>query len=159
LYLALWFWIGLLLDYGLFKLTSLAGASFSLDWVQVLPWGMRLGILIILVSGVLAAFAVKVLTRLFRTFSDAALALVLEKRFPRELGDRLITAVELSDPDKAEVYGYSRAMVQETIHEAADRVGKLPVGQVFDWRRLLRRGVLIGVLTVVAYFFVVAGYS
>jgi len=152
LYLALWFWIGLFLDYGFFKL-------FGVDWVQVLPWGMRLGTLIVLLAGLLAAFAVKVLTRLFREFSDAALALVLEKRFPKELGDRLITAVELSDTDKAAVYGYSRAMVQETIHEAADRVGKLPIGQVFDWKRLVRRGVLVGVLTVVAYFVAVGVYG
>ena len=31
-YLALWFWIGLAIDYGFFKL-------FTVDWVQVLPVG------------------------------------------------------------------------------------------------------------------------
>ena len=36
------------------------------------------------------------LMRLLRRFRPEALALVLEKRFPKLLGDRLITAVELS---------------------------------------------------------------
>src|SRR6516225_8981187 len=94
LYLALWFWIGLLLDYGFFRL-------FGLDWVQLLPWGWRAGLLAVLVLGLVTAAALKVLTRLFREFRDPALALVLERRFPHQLGDRLITAVELSDPDKA----------------------------------------------------------
>ena len=98
-------------------------------------------------------------TRLFREFSDTALALVLEKRFPKLLGDRLITAVELSDPDKAAQYGYSRAMVRETIAEAADRVGELPLGQVFDWKRLRRRGVVLAIITVVGYLVAVTGYG
>ena len=34
LYLALWFWIGLLLDYGLFRL-------FTFDWVQSTPRSFR----------------------------------------------------------------------------------------------------------------------
>src|SRR5207302_88746 len=81
LYLALWFWIGLFLDYGFFKL-------FTWDWVQILPWGFRAGVLVVLVAGLLAAVATKVVTRLFKEFRDAALALVLERRFPQLLGDR-----------------------------------------------------------------------
>ena len=84
IYLALWFWIGLALDYGFFKL-------FGVDWVQELPWGFRAGVLTILVAGLLAVVALKVLLRLGREFRDAALALVLERRFPKVLGDRLIT--------------------------------------------------------------------
>ena len=64
------------------------------------------------------------------------MALVLEKRFPDILGDRLITAVELSDPEAAAAFGYSPALVRETIHEAADRVDQVPVSEVFDWKRL-----------------------
>src|SRR5438045_7499471 len=71
LYLALWFWVGLVLDYGFFKL-------FGVDWVQELPWGFRAGVLGVLVAGLLAAVALNVLTRLFREFRDPALALLLE---------------------------------------------------------------------------------
>lgn len=144
LYLALWFWIGMLLDYGVFRL-------FHVDWVQEASWSVRFGILMLVLSGLLAAVTLKVFLRLFREFRDAALALVLERRFPKLLGDRLITAVELSDPRQAEALGYSGAMVRETIHEAAERVDQLPIKQVFDWRRLFRRGALIVLLTAGAY--------
>src|SRR6516165_10177771 len=88
MYLALWFWIGLIIDYGFFKL-------FKLDWVQALEgwWGIRLSVLLVLIAGLLAVVAVKVVLRVWREFRDGPLALVLERRFPQLLGDRLITAV------------------------------------------------------------------
>ena len=100
----------------------------------------------------------EIFTRLTREFSDPAVAIVLERRFPDELGDRLITAVELSDPQEAAKLGYSAAMVQQTIHEAADRVSKVPVARVFDWKRLYRQGWLILALTLVAYIVVGLGF-
>jgi hypothetical protein len=151
LFLALWFWIGLVLDYGVFRL-------FHIDWVQELSWGVRCGILVLLLSGLAAAVAVKVVTRLFREFRDPTLALVLERRFPHILGDRLITAVELADPKKAAEVGYSPAMVQETIHEAAQRVEQLKIKEVFDLQRLTRRGVLIGLLALGGYLVTGLGF-
>jgi hypothetical protein len=145
LYLTLWFWIGLILDYGVFRL-------FHFDWVQETTWGVRCGVLVVLLAGLLAAAALTVVTRLFREFRDAALALVLERRYPQILGDRLITAVELADSGKAAAIGYSPAMVQETIHEAAQRVEQLRIKEVFDWHRLIRRGILIAILVVGGYF-------
>lgn len=148
LYLALWFWIGLLLDYGLFR-------AFTFDWVQSTPWGFRAGVLTVLVAGLLAALATAVVTRLFREFRDTALALVLERKFPHLLGDRLITAVELSDTRQAALQGYSVAMIEQTVQEAAERVEQVPLREVFDWRRLVRRGVVVGLLSLGLY--VVAG--
>src|SRR5262249_11006659 len=116
----------------------------------------------LLIAGGVALVLVLLLTvlfRLFRQFSDAAMALVLERRFPKELGDRLITAVELSDPQEAEKYGYSSQLIRETIHEAADRVNQLPVGGVFDWKRLVRRGLLFVGLTAGLYALAVAGFA
>jgi hypothetical protein len=147
LFLTLWFWIGLILDYGVFRVSHL-------DWVQLLPWGVRCGVLVVVLSGLVAVAALKVATRLFREFRDAALALVLERRYPRILGDRLITAVELAEPRRAEEIGCSPAMVRETIHEAAQRVDQLKIKEVFDWERLLRRGILIGVLALGGYLLV-----
>ncbi len=144
LYLALWFWIGIVLDYGVFRL-------FHFDWVQVLSWGVRCGVLVTILAGLATAVVVKVLTRLFREFRDSALALVLERRFPAILGDRLITAVELADPRKAEESGASPVMVRETIQEAAQRVDELKIKEVFDWERLVRRGVFIGLLAFGGY--------
>jgi hypothetical protein len=129
LFLALWFWISLALDFGSFKL-------LGLDWVQELPRWFR-GLLL---SGVVAGLTVVAIHQLIRRltvdFRPTALAMVMERRFPQELGDRLVTAVELADVDRVERYGYSRAMVVETIREAGARVQQLDVQQVFDWARL-----------------------
>jgi hypothetical protein len=151
LYVALWFWIGLVVDYGFFK-------TFGIDWVQVLPWALRAVLLGILTGGLIGVVAAKVLFRLFREFRDAALALVLERRFPEELGDRLITAVELADPQKGESYGYSPAMIDRTISEAASRVDHLPVEQVFNWRRLRRAAITVGACTLGIYFLLGISY-
>src|SRR5262245_28446775 len=144
LYLALWFWLGLALDYGVFKLAGL-------DWVHVLSWEFRAGVLTVLVAGLLAVVAVKVLLRFFRTFREPALALVLERRFPKQLGDRLITAVELADPRVAERYGFSQEMIDATLREAAEQMDRLPVKEVFDWRRLKRLWVALLVLALGVY--------
>ncbi len=92
-----------------------------------------------------------VAARLFRDFRDAALALVLERRFPEVLGDRLITAVELANPKKAAEYGYSEAMIEQTIHDAAERVQTVPVREVFDWKRLYRHWTGVAAVTLGLY--------
>ena len=153
---ACWFWIGLVLDFGLFR-------SVAFDWMQELDFvdstrqgslWVR-GIILIVVLGLLGWLLVsRLVLRLMREFSDPAVALVLERRFPRQLGDRLITAVELSDPKKAEAYGFSGDMLRQTIREAAERVECVPVADVFDWGRLRRLwlgvlGLTVGLLVVV----------
>src|SRR5947208_17146539 len=56
LYLALWFWVGLLFDFGIFK-------ALGLDWVQELPRGFRGTLLVLLVGGLVAVVAVKEIGR------------------------------------------------------------------------------------------------
>jgi hypothetical protein len=158
IFLAAWFWIGLILDWGVF-------AIFSYDWVQELQhldesksvaFYVRLVVLLGLL-GCLAVLAItKMVMRLTKEFSDAAVALVLERRFPRELGDRLITAVEMADPKLAASLGYSQQMVEQTIQEAGERVAALPVDDVFDWQRLRKQWLLAGLLTL-GLLVVVAG--
>ncbi|MCS6850488.1 MAG: hypothetical protein NZ700_04880 [Gemmataceae bacterium] len=151
IYLALWFWIGLVLDYGFFK-------AFDIDWVQELPREVRAGILIALLTGLLALVTLKVVLRVARDFRDAPLALVLERRFPSLLGDRLITAVELADPRLAQRYGYSQPMVELTIQQAAERVAQVPVRDAFNWDRLKHYGWVVLAVTLGIYFVVGAGY-
>ncbi|MBL8798695.1 MAG: hypothetical protein JNM56_32675 [Planctomycetia bacterium] len=153
-YLSLWFWIGLILDYGFFK-------AFTVDWVEVFESArsLRVGMLVILVSGLLAVVAVKVLLRLTREFRNAALALVLERRFPQILGDRLITAVELADPKAGEKYGYSQVMIDLTIQDAARAVDQIPVNEAFNWKRLQRYGLVVAGLTVGCYVLAFLGYA
>src|SRR5262249_27568356 len=136
----------LIVDYGFFKM-------FAVDWVQVLEgwWGLRLSVLLLLIAGLLAVVGVKVVLRVWREFRNSALALVLERRFPKLLGDRLITAVELADPNMAQKSGYSQAMIDLTIEQAAEQVGKVPVQEAFNWARLKRYGLIVAGLTLGLY--------
>jgi hypothetical protein len=155
-YLALLFWLGMFLDYGLFWLTGFDWVQeFDLGLGQSGAWNFRFAIFLILTIGLFAVVAVKVVLRITREFRDDALALVLERRFPKELGDRLITAVEMADPKLADKYGHSQEMVDVTVAEAARRVESLPVKDVFDWGRLYKQwavavGLTFGVYLLIA---------
>src|SRR5262249_29546022 len=94
-YIAGWVLIGLLVH-----------SCFHVEWLIAL---MVIGWMILPALGL-------VLARLFTHFGQRSLALVLERRFPKLLGDRLITAVELSKP-RARQYGYSPMMLQMTIDD------------------------------------------
>src|SRR3954466_16030258 len=72
LFLAAWFWLAMLIDYGVFKL-------FAFDWALEAPKAMRAVALVLAVAGLLALVVTKVVIRLTRDFSDSSLALVLEK--------------------------------------------------------------------------------
>jgi hypothetical protein len=152
IYLALWFWLGLLFDFGVFK-------AFGLDWVQEMPRNVRAGILIALAVGLVAVVGFKIVRRLLVEFRPPALALLLERRFPEQLGDRLITAVELADLERAADQGYSRAMIEHTVRDAVRRVESVPVHEVFNWARLRRLGAWLAGLTLGVLLLVGVGYS
>jgi hypothetical protein len=167
IYLAICFWVGLILDYGLFWL-------FAFDWVQELQQLtidpatgaqgsvdtiIRGTLLCLFLAGLAAVVVWKLLLRLTREFNDPAVALVLERQFPRELGDRLITAVEMADPKLADKYGYSKTMIARTIQDAADRVEKVPVREVFNWARLRRLRSWCVLLAIGVYVLVGIGAS
>jgi hypothetical protein len=194
----LWFWLGLALDFGLFKLTGF-------DWALDAPRGFRLlaqlglvlglvGLLVVrrdsvkrlvslvpqpwvrrhllelpalfhvLIAAVLApVFLVILLVRyvfwLRTTEEDREMALVLEKRFPALLGDRLITAVELADVEKQRAYGFSADMIRQTIAEARERVAQVPVAAVFNWDRVWRKGFVLGGVAIGSLVAAYAAYA
>lgn len=129
LFLTCWFWIGLGVDWGLFALTGV-------DVVQHMPAVFRMAVTAFLAGLLLALMVLRGYTLLRQELSDTNLALLLEKRYPKLLGDRLITAIELADVDKAVRQGYSREMIEKTIREARERVGQVRVNSVFNWLRL-----------------------
>jgi hypothetical protein len=159
-YLAAAFWLGLVLDYGLFLL-------FHYDWILELNFSdeagqasvaIRVVLLLLAASGLAAVLYRKVVRRMFTDFSDQSIALVLERRFPRELSDRLITAVELADPNVGPKLGYSSAFIAQTIADADERVSRLPVARVFDWARL-RWLWAYSILMTVGMFLLLSGIS
>jgi hypothetical protein len=152
LFLVAWFTVVLAVDFGLFK-------AFTWDWVQdSAMWLRGLGLAVALLL-LVAIVAFRIVRRLMTEFSYPALALVLERRFPKLLGDRLITAVELADEEKAAKVGYSVAMVRQTINEARERVGKVPVNEVFNWRRLRLMTLLLVGWVVGLIVFGLGGYA
>src|SRR5262245_26735578 len=116
LFLSAWFALGLLFDFGLFK-------TLRWDWVRDGSWWLRLFALVTAVALLIGIVVFRIIRRLTREFSYPALALVLERRFPKLLGDRLITAVEMADVEQMGRYGYSKDMLRATIAEARERVG------------------------------------
>jgi len=139
LFLAAWFWLAMLIDYGVFKL-------FAFDWALEAPKALRAVALVLAVAALIALVVTRLVVRLTRDFSDSALALVLEKRYPHILGDRLITAVQLADLEWSKQYGYSTEMIKKTIDDVRGKIDEIPVNQVFNWRRLwVHAGVFLAV--------------
>ena len=135
LFLTLWFTLGLALDYGVFK-------TLWWDWALDGSWWLRLLALVLAVGLFASILVVRIGRRVAKEFSYPALALVLERKFPKVLGDRLITAVEMADVEAMGKFGYSMDMIRATIAEARERVAKVPVHEVFNWRRLRRMAAL-----------------
>jgi hypothetical protein len=143
---ALLFWLGLAFDFGLYKFDIDLLGVHGIDWIQELndvdpSGGSSFWIRVIVLSATIVGLVVlgvsTVVMRWLREFNDQAIALVLERRFHKQLGDRLITAVELADPKLSKRYGYSQAMVEKTILEAVETLKILPVASVFNWGRLV----------------------
>lgn len=130
-----WFGTVLLLDWGTFAL-------FGIDFLREVPESLHLGVrwvfLGILLAGLAFVLGYKVVYRLLVPFRPSALALLLERRFPQVLQDRLVTAVELADLDAVAEMGYSPEMVAATARSAAAKVEEVPLLRVFNWTRLQR---------------------
>ena len=138
----LWFWFTFTLDFSL-------QYFFAIDLLDHAP-GVRY-VLAVGFAALLMFFLVwYIARRIFREFRSDALALILEKRFPDLLGDRLITAVELVNLKKAETLGYSIDMIKMTMIDARERVNRVPVKQVFNWSRLFLTAWLLFGISILA---------
>ncbi len=94
--------------------------------------------------------------RLMARFRPEALALVLERRFPNILGDRLITAIEMSSAAHAQDEDVSQPLLGATMEEAAQRIRQVSIHDVFNRQRLglrtLAAAGLIGLGAVIMIF-------
>src|SRR3954454_22548527 len=61
LFLAAWFWLAMLIDYGVFKV-------FTFDWALEAPKAFRTIALVVAVAGLIALVVTKVVLRLTRDF-------------------------------------------------------------------------------------------
>ena len=129
------FWISLGVDVIYFEFSRLD-----------LPVWFRAIFRVVAATLVVLGFSSWVVLRLVRSFRAKALAMVLERRFP-ELDDRLISAVELSESEKAETPALTRLMIQQTIESVSAAVQKLDLASVFD-RVPMRRAFLTATVLV-----------
>lgn len=130
------FWVSLGFDY----------AVFSIRHLEPPRW-LRVGMDLVVLGGLIAVILLLIVFRVFRSFRAKSLALLLEKRFP-ELGDRLVTAVELSEQPAMQT-ALTSAMLEQTVLEATSALKNLDVGSVFD-RKPLRRAISAASLLIVS---------
>lgn len=131
-------------------LAALFWASMGVDWLYFAASRLDLPVWFrkLFVVGTISLFAlgltVWVALRVAKHMRAKALALVLERRFP-ELGDRLVTAVELSEKQRNPETPLAKAMLARTVRDAAALSSQLDLGNVFD-RAPLRRAIIAAVV-------------
>ncbi len=131
-----WLLLSVALDFGVFRATNF-------DWVLDASPRLRSIALKALLAFLVWTGYLVVRNLAFSRFSYPELAMVLEKRFPELLGERLITAVELADRGRASRSGYSADMIDRTVEEASGRINRVPLASVFNRRRLYRKASLV----------------
>jgi len=110
-----------------------------------LPKWVRLAFTIAVAGVAATVFFTWVVGRLWTRFGRRMLAIVLERRFP-QLGDRLITAVELQTSPRVHESPLSELMWQRTAAQAAEALKGVNLNDVFNPRPLKRALVVAGVL-------------
>ncbi|MDH3719442.1 MAG: hypothetical protein OES79_15080, partial [Planctomycetota bacterium] len=110
--------------------------SLAVDWVFE-PSSRIRGVVLVLL-GLLLLYTVYhwLLRRLLVPLTDRSMAALLERRY-RQLGDRLLTVVELS-PRSPEVSGFDPAMLSNTRDEVLQMLPQAEVAPVMNFRPLLK---------------------
>jgi hypothetical protein len=112
------FWLGLLLD-----------------WLLEPPPGVRIAGMIVVAAVVLWVTYRYLLRRVFVRWSDASLALLMERRFP-ELGEHMLTAVDMAAPE-TDAETYNPELIARTQQAAGEAIGRVNTAELF------RRGPLV----------------
>lgn len=144
-----WALFSVCLDHGFFK-------YFGIDLVVNSPKFLRswqVGLMMVLMAVLLVPRLVKFLQP--RTDSD--FAILLERRFPAVFGDRLITSIELIDPEKMALSGYSQELVDLTKMQAENIAGAVEPSQLFIWKTLWFRSVFTSFM-IFCFFPLVCGF-
>jgi hypothetical protein len=147
IWLGVTFWAGFALDY----LPVLLGASE----MPQLARGVLLAIVAIGAGYVTYRW---LLSRLTVPLSDRSLALLLERRH-RDFHDSLVTTVELNDRENDQRDPLTNDMLVNTGRQAVDELRGARLGDVFNYRPLLRNLALAAlfVITIVAAYATNAG--
>ncbi len=96
--------------------------------------------MVLILLGLLLGYAIirQLLVRLLVPLTDRSMATLLERRY-EQLGDRLLTVVELS-PRRPEISGFDAGMLQNTRDEVLELLPQAEVRRVMNFRPLLKAG-------------------
>ena len=120
---------------------ALIAMSFTMDRIFKLEIGARVVILL----GMAAAAAYALWRFVFRPLNgvpgEDPLAIAVERQFP-ELGDRLISALQLSRETDPERYGMSPALIADAINDAIEPASKVRFSDILASGRVMRNALL-----------------
>ncbi|HUT92863.1 MAG TPA: hypothetical protein VMY37_25440 [Thermoguttaceae bacterium] len=137
----------------------LQGLATAIAWLGIAFWGslgidrlleppvpVRTAILGVAGLGLAWVFFRLIFRRAFARLTNRHMAMLLERRFP-QFDESLLTAVELTDRTD-DLSPHSRQMLAQTSREAAESIGDVRLGQVFNpvpLRRSTLAALLLGV--------------
>ena len=122
-------------------LLAVVAVSFLLDRFFKLEAAAR-AVLLLLGLGALGWVVWRTLVRRLRHVpGEDPLAVAVERRFPK-LGDRLLSALQLSRETEPERWGMSPALIEDAIAEAAEPVARVRFLDVIASGRVARTGLL-----------------
>ena len=152
--IAAWFWIDGL-SRVLWLALALAAADLALDWMFRMDRPQRMVMLTICV-GLIGWLIYRRLVRpLSATMTDDALALQVEAA-NRQLGQSMITALQLSRMEDVESRGMSPVLVRQTIQKGAASAERVDFSGVLDGKEFRFNSLL---LAVAAGLFVALGWG
>jgi prefoldin subunit 5 len=129
-----WCLLSFLIDAGLLR--GLLGVDYLRDGLVDGHRAARLLLWAGLWGGLASVLIYHLVYRLRTPFDLGSVAVVLERRFPKQLGDRLITALDFADPNRASRQQVSWPLVAVAAREAGERLEQLPLQELFNRQRL-----------------------
>src|SRR5262245_3039808 len=152
--IAAWFWVDGLVRV-LWLALGLIAVDLAIDWFFRLDKPQRL-VMLGLMIGVIAWRVYRRLVRpLSATMSDDALALSVEAS-NKQLGQSLISALQLSRLEDVESHGMSPALVAQTVHHGTAAAERVRFANVLDGREFRLNALL---LAIALGMFAVVGYG
>ena len=144
---AAWFWVDGL-SRVLWLAIGLAAADLVLDWLFRMDRAQRAVMLVLMVAAIGWLVQRRLIRPLAATASDDALALEVEAH-NKELGQGLISALQLARLENAEKRGMSAALVEQTVLRGTKAAEGVNFASVLDGREF-RLNVLLLTLAVLA---------
>ncbi|HEX5103281.1 MAG TPA: hypothetical protein VFV87_05695, partial [Pirellulaceae bacterium] len=151
--IAAWFWVDGLVRV-LWMALALLGIDLAIDWFFRLDKPQRI-VMLFLIAGVIGWRIYRRLIRpLSASMSDEALALSVEAG-NKQLGQSMISALQLAQMEDAESRGMSPALVAQTVRHGTAAAEKVSFSNILDGREFRLNAVLLvlalGVFGLIGY--------